>query len=341
MATLTVTSPTFIERLCQTPAILWNVWDYCIPPITTPKNDRLQAARILLYLFGKPTCQLNGMWERGIDSYLQSRLLKCHQQQFYNSVFASCLRFYVLYVGKFSTITFRWYQKTDDLPHDWNANSSYHPWISHDATKINLSYIKITNQGLITLVQGCSNIKDINLTGCKLITDDGLNILGKWCPNIQNIDFGGCKSFTNKGFIALSQWSPNIQMINLENTNITYKGLTVLAKKCPNIQVINLGCTKIFDRGLTALAQRCPNIQDISLRYSNITDKGLIALAQNCFNIQRIHLDICNAVTDKGLIALVKGCPNIQMIDLKGSRAVTDKGLTALAQGCSNIQIFT
>ena len=136
---------TFIERLCQTPAILWNVWDYCIPPITDIVNERRKAATILLYIFGKATHQLDGMWKLGIENYIQSRLSEYFQQlknnsewfsyAVNNSEYLSYFTFYTTYVRKFSKKTFQWYQVIDRLPHDWNDTD----WISQEDIMINLN----------------------------------------------------------------------------------------------------------------------------------------------------------------------------------------------------------
>ena len=313
MATLTVTPPTFIDRLCQTPTILWNVWDYCIPSFTKNGQNRRTAAIILLYLFGKPTHRLNGMWEQGIDSYLQSHLPKYYQEQLDHSVL-NCLTFYATYVEKFSTHTFRWYKETDDdLPDDWNNSlekieSSYsakdfqncycygfynrEPWISSNEKDIYyFDQSNITDKGLTTFAQGCSNIEDIGLNHTK-ITDKGLTALAKNCPNIKNIDLTMCDLITDQGLIALAKGCPHIQRINLTH------------------------CDSFTDKGLIALAQGCPNIQEIFLPFYNMSDQGLIALAQGCPNISVIYVD-CKNVTDEGLIALAKGCPKIQHIRVR------------------------
>ncbi len=307
MATLIATSPTFIERLCQTPAILWNVWDYCIPPITRPKNDRLQAARILLYIFGKPTLQLNGMWERGIDSYLQSHLPTFYQRQLEQSVL-NCLTFYASYVGKFSKLTGRWYQETDNnLSYDWNDRR----WISQKETKVVLRWSSIIDQGLIELVQGCPNIQNINLYDTT-ITDKGLIALAQWCPNLKKIRLNSSQKITDNGLITLAQGCPNIIYIDLSGTNITDQGLIVLTQGCSNIQKINLSGTRITDKGLTALAQGCSNIQKINLSWTKITDQGLTTLLQKCPNIQQIILTGCIAVTETGRNYLADWYPDIR-----------------------------
>lgn len=280
-----ITSPTLIVLLCQIPTILWNVLDYWVPPITVPKKDRRQAAIILLYFFKKATHQLNGMWGQGIDSYLQSHLSQFYQRQFEKSIFSSYLAFYASYVGKFSIITRRWYQETDnDLPCDWNNRG----WISQQKIKVVLRWSPITDQELIELVQGCPCIQNINLCDTT-ITDKGLTALAQWCPNLRKICLNSCQTITDKGLITLAQGCPNIIYLDLNSTNITDRGLIKLAQECPNIIYLDLSSTNITDQGLITLAQYFPIIRDIKLYGCKaITKMGINYLA-NWYPDIRIH----------------------------------------------------
>lgn len=71
-------------------------------------------------------------------------------------------------------------------------------------TYVKLSNTKVSDQGIVNLVQGpsSSRIKELRLDGCANVTDLGLRAIGKYCKNIEVLIFNNCNK--NAGGMSLS-----------------------------------------------------------------------------------------------------------------------------------------
>jgi len=105
----------------------------------------------------------------------------------------------------------------------------------HALTAIVLKHCpQVSDLGILSLSQGCTNIQIIDLKRSKLlfkITDVALSALNEQCTNLSSICLHGCEIITDVGISWLCQGSTKLQCIHLAHcTKITNIGIAAIAK---------------------------------------------------------------------------------------------------------------
>ena len=218
------------------------------------------------------------------------------------------------------------------------VNNDIKAWVKQNTsiTSLNLSYTKITHEGLELLAPSLGSLTLLDL-GYTNITDKGLSELAPHLGNLTRLDLCACRQITDEGLTALAKTCRNLTSLDLRNTRITNEGLELLAPSLGNLTCLDLSwCRQITDEGLELLAPSLENLTSLNLgECQQITDKGLRALAENCKNLIRVDL-FCTNITYKGLKALAKACRNLTSLDLHGCQ-LADQWLGLLARSLWNL----
>jgi len=118
---------------------------------------------------------------------------------------------------------------------------------------------KITDAGVIALVEKCPELEIINLNkngGDEI--NASLVVIGKKCPKLRSINLSGCKMVTDEGLKGLCQGCPELKTINLNYCDkITDAGVLSLCEKCLKLKKIRLsGCPLVTNKCRASLKLR-------------------------------------------------------------------------------------
>ena len=81
-------------------------------------------------------------------------------------------------------------------------------------TSIDMSYNDMTDIGIATLTQGCSELKIIHIAYCSQLTDASLAAIGETCKGLTSDDvYCACK-ITDIGMASLTQGCSGLRIIN-------------------------------------------------------------------------------------------------------------------------------
>lgn len=234
-------------------------------------------------------------------------------------------------------------------------------------TEVHLNRSKITNGQLTLLTKLCSNLEELDLTGCIEIDDEGLKAIGENCPKLRRLNLSFCGKITGAGLQFLGQGCSDLNILNLSNTTdqIRDEDLEKLFQGCKKLKKFHFipSYSKITDKGLIALIENCPDLRVLQMSagltskgfmalvnggskleflsfselYGNITDEELELLLQGCPNLRDLDLSYFKKITNRSLKVLAKECRHMERLNLRGCKEISDEGLTALADGCKKL----
>lgn len=116
-------------------------------------------------------------------------------------------------------------------------------------TCVDLSDLRITDQGLRALANKCTALRILRLTHLKEVTDDGLGAVIQNCNNIREITLNYNHNITGQSLVAIAEHLPDIEYIALHARHephdhrilipvpVTDEQIEQLIKKCRNFRI--------------------------------------------------------------------------------------------------------
>eukprot|EP00271_Cylindrocystis_brebissonii_P008896 TRINITY_DN23420_c0_g1_i1.p1 TRINITY_DN23420_c0_g1~~TRINITY_DN23420_c0_g1_i1.p1 ORF type:complete len:644 (-),score=106.15 TRINITY_DN23420_c0_g1_i1:715-2646(-) len=233
---------------------------------------------------------------------------------------------------------------------------------------LTLRRVEVGDQGLTSLLTGCSALKHLDLTCCPVeVTDVSLAFLAKTTRALERLFLEGCRGITSAGLAALAGTNKGLRHLDCTDSLLTDDGLKAIsgftqlehlklgfveamtdtgichiAASCPSLTYIDLyRCEGVGDAGITALASGCPSLTEVNFSYTRMTDASLAALAASCPSLVNVETRNCPGVSHVGLASLAKGCPNLTDLDVKRCSGFGDEALKEVARRCSNLKQIT
>jgi len=141
---------------------------------------------------------------------------------------------------------------------------------------LKLGNCKITNNGLVKLLDGYSNLRKLDLNNCHDLTGEGLKKLSKKCPYLEYLNLLCCENMKNE---ILEVLPDSLKRLDLHACyKITNNDIVKLVKNCPNLKWLDLSYTSISDETLSVLKQKFPKLK--------IEAEGRFSLA-SCYYINK------------------------------------------------------
>ena len=123
-----------------------------------------------------------------------------------------------------------------------------------------LSHYNLTDNGLMTIANECSNLQALDLVNSSKISDKGLKALSQGCPKLVEVSIRYCNKITNLGLKTLILDCPNIHWLDLIRCDkINVEGIIMLADIASKINCIKLN-TSIGAIGIEYLKKKHPGI---------------------------------------------------------------------------------
>lgn len=196
----------------------------------------------------------------------------------------------------------------------------------------------VTDGGISQLLDGCVNLKILNLTCCHSISDAAILAVANSCKTLHSLKLESCNLITEKGLRQLGLCCLQLEELDLTDCGgVSDTGLRSLSR-CSELICLKLGlCTNISDEGLFYIASNCTKILELDLyRCTRIGNCGLAALSIGCKKLMKLNLSYCNKVTDKGMEHL-SHLEELSKLEMRGLLKVTNIGLTAVASRCKKL----
>ncbi len=169
--------------------------------------------------------------------------------------------------------------------------------------KIDLSFTKVTNEGMQTLAKipmierikleglpiqdsGVEKLKDLKLQAITLrqtqITDKSLEVLSK-IKTLNSIDLSACDGITDSGVAHLAAL-PNLHILYLDYSHVSIKPLLKLKK----LIHLSYSYKKLADDDIRLLCSSLKNLEKLQITDSNITSRSFDYLLEEPLHDLRI-----------------------------------------------------
>mmetsp|Transcript_15353 Transcript_15353/g.14722 ORF Transcript_15353/g.14722 Transcript_15353/m.14722 type:complete len:435 (+) Transcript_15353:281-1585(+) len=213
----------------------------------------------------------------------------------------------------------------------------------------------ITDIGMVELVNGCPNLRTLDISRASKVTDETLVRLTLGCPHLHSLNISYCSKITDISLMKIAETYHNMHTLNLEAcVHITNSGIIRMVEKCPKLQSLNISHIiadpgeemdlkgKLDDVTVFRIVEGLPLLKSLNLSLpppfrSLLTDASMIRLAESCCELENLAVMGSYLITDVGVSELVERCPKTCRLDLS-SCTITNTGVIEIAHRCPNLK---
>ncbi|KAI7849042.1 hypothetical protein BDC45DRAFT_521821 [Circinella umbellata] len=205
----------------------------------------------------------------------------------------------------------------------------------------------ITDQSLDTL----RNLQWLDLSNCRKITNAGMLRLLENNTQLQHLTLSYCKNLTDETMLYFAQHcTKSLKYLNLQRcTKITDQGFVYWVNQAPNafcaLHTLNLtDCSFLTDKAIAHLVVAAPYLKDLSISFCcALSDTSLEELAK-LEELESLDASYCgSAVSDASIITLLKGTSStIRKLNIRGCVRISGVGLMTgieYAKGLESVNI--
>jgi hypothetical protein len=166
----------------------------------------------------------------------------------------------------------------------------------------------VTDKGIKSVVEGCKQLRYLNLKRCDNITDLSLEyISANLCDTLQHLNLTGCRKFTNRGLGFLTTLHNLEELLLRKCYQIDHRGLDYVAM-CVSLRKLDISeCNKITDEPLKRLCRTLCNIDHKEQDINNTTKKNSIPIA----GLRELMVEKCPLVSKDTLDGLRVSYPHV------------------------------
>ncbi|XP_072984245.1 EIN3-binding F-box protein 1-like [Typha latifolia] len=131
----------------------------------------------------------------------------------------------------------------------------------------------VTDQGLLPLIESSQGLVKVNLSDCVNLTDTSIATMVKaHGSNLKVLNLDGCKKVTDKSLLAVAENCSVIDELDLSRCMVSDYGVAVLASaRQLNLHVLSLaGCSKVTQKSLPFLANLGQSLIGLNLQFCNL-----------------------------------------------------------------------
>mmetsp|Transcript_26481 Transcript_26481/g.50012 ORF Transcript_26481/g.50012 Transcript_26481/m.50012 type:complete len:343 (-) Transcript_26481:492-1520(-) len=205
--------------------------------------------------------------------------------------------------------------------------------------KLNLNACqKVGDNGVIALVKGeaGAHLQFLSLYWNLRVTDAILEAIGERCSQLTDLNLSGCKQISDVGMCSLAKGKPDLLRLNVTRCpKVKDSGLLAAIRANANLHGLILYANAMLTDASLAHISTLPNLVEVDLcGMQFVTDQALASLAA-CTRLQIVNLTWCIKMTDVGACAVASACPELRSLCVYGVKGVTDALVEALAKTCS------
>jgi hypothetical protein len=174
----------------------------------------------------------------------------------------------------------------------------------------------ITDQGIRTLLQSCTQLESLSIVRCPALVDPFSGIKSKHVA-LKHLQIRWSWWLNPEAATSIAIAAPNITKLTLKELSVIYK----------------------LEDSVIGLIKTYKNLTSLNLSLHRITNITITAIGQHLKSLKYLKLDECNPINSDALITLSKGCSQLKYLSLVGNeQAITDTLLEALKSHCVHLE---
>lgn len=170
---------------------------------------------------------------------------------------------------------------------------------------------------LMWIASRCRRLESISAPHAAFgsITDRSLVVLATHCPNLRQLVVTGNKLVTDIGLKELVVGCGQLSHLEISKVQLSRNGLTMLAPHLANLVHLDvMNCVCVDDDSLVALSQHCHKLEHIDICHCGlVTDRGVTAVAASCPNLSVLNAIKCPLISDAVCFSIATHCRNMQV----------------------------
>ncbi|CAG8755855.1 uncharacterized protein OCT59_011729 [Rhizophagus irregularis] len=164
----------------------------------------------------------------------------------------------------------------------------------------------ISDAGIKSLTQSCTELQAIDLDNCEYITDKSIEYIANSCPNLKKLGLICCNTITENVIVGLLRCCTQIETLLIPECNVSDKTMSVITECCPQLRALDV-CSKILtNEPVIAFIESCRKVEDLVLHYRNMTTFVINTIAQNCPVLHLLDVE-CDQELSVDLIGTLYG----------------------------------
>ncbi|KAJ1410062.1 Leucine-rich repeat, cysteine-containing subtype [Sesbania bispinosa] len=230
--------------------------------------------------------------------------------------------------------------------------------------------------GILLLLSKCKFVQHLDLQDAEFLNDEHVADLSVYLSDLRSINVSGCRMLTGSSFFTLTRNCPLLSEIKMEaidfrqkwvqdsnslmdfvvnphvsslylanNLWLRDKNIKMFASICPNLQLLDLSSYCCISEGIVEVLRICCNIRHLSLAAwsgvellglnfevpklevlnfsgSQIGDEVLFVISKCCCRLLKLDLECCSSVTAEGVRKVVENCTQLREINLRSCAKV-------------------
>ncbi|KAK5996146.1 SCF E3 ubiquitin ligase complex F-box protein grrA [Cladobotryum mycophilum] len=201
---------------------------------------------------------------------------------------------------------------------------------------------KLTDTGLIALVENSSSLLALDISSDKHITEQSINAIAANCKRLQGLNISGCENVSNESLINLAQNCKFIKRLKLnECSQLRDNAVMAFAENCPNILEIDLHqCTQIGNTPITALLAKGNCLRELRLANCDLIDDNAflsVPPSQTYEHLRILDLTSCSRLTDAAVEKIIDVAPRLRNLLLSKCRNITDVAIHSISKLGKNL----
>ncbi|OWZ06466.1 F-box/LRR-repeat protein [Phytophthora megakarya] len=202
---------------------------------------------------------------------------------------------------------------------------------SQSLERVNFSYCRqISEDGVLTLVQRCGNLRSIKLKGSPAVTSSTVVCIAENCSKLHTLLVGGAKNLTDGCLLVLGDHCPYLTSLDISRSNpfgfgrggITDNALRYLVLRCPRLEHLTLcGQGRLTLSVLNSLASSCPTLETLDIGGCRGIISDPVALASELKRMRGLHelsVAFTRGLKGEQINFIASQCPQLKAFRVDG-----------------------
>jgi hypothetical protein len=225
--------------------------------------------------------------------------------------------------------------------------------LSHHCPRLKRFFIErdrggsdVTDEGIVSLAQGCRLLEDITLFGVRSFTGAAMRAIADNCTSIKQLEIllnnWQPLPLTDDDLVYFSQRCTMITKLEIHKSHlITDAAVTKMVQYLSKLTDLALsGFTLLTDNAMRAIAKYLPNLTQFCFTTNhNITDASMIKIAESCTKLTSLYLYRCSEISDATLDKLGECCPLLEELNCVDCPLITQEAVIRLKQRLPDLNI--
>lgn len=220
-------------------------------------------------------------------------------------------------------------------------NAGVSALVSHCSDLLTLHFDNcktVSDNGIIAVGRHCHKLQRLWLQALD-ITDDSLDYIAEGCKQLRELKLAGCKEISDEGVIEIAKHCTFLRILNISQCiTLTDKSLKAIANSCHALTSLHMThCRKVTQNGLAEILSKCVHLERLDMsRCSRVTSFQFFQ-SVNCRHLKYLHLVGYHLINDDIVNTIPPHFKNLDTIWLNGTR-ITEDAIVSLVVGCPNLR---